>query len=337
MRTKYLGVLVGFVFAGFGSAGAAENCGLKPVSSIPIEISADRRIFVNAQIDGQPVKLLLELARTRSYLSASTTKKLGLVEQGGKAIDSSIREEDGEFVSRFVAVRHLNLGQLARSEQWAGVLSRVTDIDGIIGNNWFEGYDVEIDPARSRINLFAQDHCAGAVVYWADSFFTINEYYDQPRQVPLYIDVTLDGKPIRATLDTGKSETTLSAATAQSAFDVTAVKDGAQPKPAPSISGSTLMSFDHVFGALEIGPLRLPNKKVAITEFPRFQEKFLGSSIAVTDDRAELRRLMLGMDVLSRLHLFISYREQKIYFTLADERKTAGGDQNASAPPPRAN
>jgi hypothetical protein len=330
MRGQYLAVVFGLFLAGVGNAGAAEDCGLKPYASIPTENTADGRVLLDVAINGQPVKLRLELARLQSYVTEKLVKKLGLTETGGGGGDGTIREEDGVSLRHFVPVRKVNLGQLLRTELSAAVLENVDDIDGTIGNMWFEGYDIEIDPARHRVNLFLQDHCPGTAVYWTDSYFQIDSYFD-PRSTPIYTNVVLDGKPIRATLDTGKSRTTLAAATAQSVFEVTADKDGVRPAPVPSMTGSTVQSFDHTFGALEIGPLRLPNKKVAIADLARYQQKFTGSQIAVTDDRPELRRLMLGMDVLSRLHLFIAYKEQKIYFTLADERGPAAGAQNAPA------
>jgi hypothetical protein len=331
MRCKHLVTAAAMAALCLSGAHAAENCTLKPVASIPIDIAADGLIFVNAEINGTPAKLRLELARGPAYLSENMIKTLGLTDRGGRGNNRARMEEDGGFIRFYAQLSQLKLGQLIRNDQTAGVVENIEGIDGAIGSDWFEGYDIEINPLGHRINLFSPDHCPGQVVYWADSFFAIDSFNDPVREPPL-IDATLDGKLMRARLDTGKSVTTLSAASAQDLFSITAENTGSQAKEVQGVTGESEMSFDHVFGALELGPLRFQNKNVAITEFAHFRRNVTGTSIPGTDNDVTRRRLLLGMDVIGRLRTYIASKEQKIYFTLAAEGKsTAAAQQQTGA------
>jgi hypothetical protein len=331
MQYKYLSTVTTILALCLSGAQAAENCALKPVASIPIDIAADGLILVNAEINGTPVKLRLELAREPAYLSENLVKKLGLTDRGGKGNSRARMEEDGGFIRFYAQVSQLKLGQMIRNDQTAGVVENIEGIDGGIGSNWLAGYDIEINPLGHKINLFSPDHCPGQVVYWADSFYAIDSFNDPVRQ-PTLIDATLDGQEMRAKLDTGKSVTTLSAASAQDLFNITAENAGSQSKEVLGVTGESEMSFDHVFGALELGPLRFQNKKVAITDFAHFRRNVTGTSIPSTDNDVSRRRLLLGMDVIGRLRTYIASKEMKIYFTLAaDSKSTAAAEQSAGA------
>jgi hypothetical protein len=320
MRLTSLFLAAGVAACVAVNALAAENCSLARVASIPIDIAPDGRILASGQFNGMPVKLLLEMAKFQSYITDSLVRKLGIVEHGGQGGDRSRHEQDGGILEYRVHVGQIRLGELGGEEVPVRVLEGADGIDGAdgtLGTDWFYGLDVEIDPAGHRLNLYSQDHCAGQVVYWTDKFSTIDGFNDPLREM-LWTPAILDGKTIRATLDTGSAATTLSAAAAQTEFDVTATRDGARPTQVTGITGNPLMSFDHTFGSLQLGPLTLVNKAVAITDFARYERGVTGTKIPVSDNSPQKRRLMLGMDVIGKLHLFIAYKEEKIYFTPAD-------------------
>ncbi|MGB8842082.1 MAG: retropepsin-like aspartic protease [Aliidongia sp.] len=310
-------------------ANAAETCSLTPVASVPIDIAPDGLIFVNAEINQKPVKLRLELARGSSYLSDSLAKSLDLTDRGGKGTNTARIEEDGGIIRFDVHLNQVKLGKLVRNEVTAGVIEHLEGTDGTIGSQWLGGYDIEINPLGHVINMFLPDHCPGQGVYWADSFFTIDSINDPVRQPPL-TEVMLDGKVVRARLDTGKSVTTLAAAAARDLFDLTAENAGSPTKEVLGITGGSIVSFDHVFGALEFGGLTFKDKKVAVTEFTHFRRAVLGTSLPDADNSAARRQLLLGMDVIGRLRTYIASKEQKIYFTLAADDKTT-----AAAEPPK--
>lgn len=299
----------------FGNAQAAETCNLTPYASIPIEIAGDGRILVPVTINGMTVKLRLELAEFETLLSPATVRRLGLTELLGGANNQTLHLGDGEIVRYLVQTHHVQLGQLARDELTADVIEHMADgIDGQIGTQWFGGYDIEINPAGRRLNLFSQDHCPGKVVYWADSFFAVDVHYN-PRGGRMRADATLDGKAMVALFDTGTPQTTIAASAAQTLFGLSAKDPGVEPYVVSSISGRTTPGYQHVFGALQFGPLSFANKKIAILDIPPAYS-------------AEGGVLLLGMDVIGKLRSFIAFHEQKFYFTMADD----GHDRAQPAP-----
>jgi hypothetical protein len=67
----------------------------------------------------------------------------------------------------------------------------------------------------------------------------------------------------------------------------------------------------------------------------RFQT---GSSVKRTDDSVTLPEVIVGMDVLRNLHIYIAFKEKKIYITQTSGTDagsvSASGPASASAPPP---
>lgn len=78
------------------------------------------------------------------------------------------------------------------------------ELSGTLGPSLLANYDVEIDPAHQKLNLFSQEHCAGKVVYWTRSavaavLIRLDDF------LHIILPVTLDGQYFEATLDTGSS------------------------------------------------------------------------------------------------------------------------------------
>ena len=55
-----------------------------------------------------------------------------------------------------------------------------------------QGYDVDIDFAKSSLNLFSQKHCRGSVVYWTKTGYVVVPL-DMDRAGHIRIPVTTTG------------------------------------------------------------------------------------------------------------------------------------------------
>jgi hypothetical protein len=79
--------------------------------------------------------------------------------------------------------------------------------------------DVDFDIGHARLNLFSRDHCANQVIYWTR---------DPAAMIPFLMDnegrptimVELDGKRVRAALDTSTTRSYLVFSTAHRLFDL---------------------------------------------------------------------------------------------------------------------
>jgi len=125
----------------------------------------------------------------------------------------------------------------------------------------------------------------------------------------------LDGRPLRAMIDTGAPETTLSMGEARRTFGLTP-EDGNK-------------AFAHVFQKLAFEGLEVGNPHIVIipdkvgSKDPN-NDFVTGSRVHRVDDSDSSDPVMLvGMNILSKLHLYIAFGEQKIYITPASPPATS--------------
>jgi predicted aspartyl protease len=176
-------------------------------------------------------------------------------------------------------------------------------IDGLLGPDIMSTYDVDIDFAHAKFNLFAPDHCPGDVVYW-----TKGDY----QKIPIGLEdswhitapVTLDGKQLTATVDTGAAHTVLSVGAAESVFGITLTSPGIQKLGSVRVNGSAPQTwYTYPFHELSIGGITLRDPQVMIAP-----DNQLGSGA----------KLLLGLSALRQLHMYIAYKERVLYLTPAE-------------------
>jgi hypothetical protein len=190
---------------------ASHECKLTRVASINLTVS-DNRIYLPVELGEHAALMMLNTHSGVSVLWAEISARYGLphtpIAQG---IDASFGKQR---ISQYATATPFKLGSVTfKKAQF--VLASVDgpsaegtmDVAGIIGMDFFKTVDVELDVKGGHLNLFSQDHCRGAVVYWT------NTYSEMPlhrgRLGNWYFPMELDGKKIEATLATGAPQTTL--------------------------------------------------------------------------------------------------------------------------------
>ncbi len=162
-------------------------------------------------------------------------------------------------------------------------------------------YDADFDFANATFNLFSRDHCEGRVVYWTHDPYgvveiTLNDYGQ------ITVPVMLDGKEIRAIIDTGAYHSAASLETIESEFGI----DEKNPdlRFAPD-SKASHPRYRYPFKTLSFQSVTINNPDLLLV--PDDQSKQSGSA----------PKIMLGINVLKRLHLYVAYGERKLYVTPA--------------------
>jgi len=188
---------------------------------------------------------------------------------------------------------------------------------GILAADYMGNYDVELDFAGGKMNYFSREHCEGKVVYWPAAGVAVvpMRFWDHH----LNLDVMLDGKPVRAVIDTGAPDTTLIAPEAKRLFGLTAESSGT--KQIYEDRGEK--AFEYVFQKLSFEGLEVNAPHVAIIpdkvgSRDANNDFVTGSRVHRVDDRDSSDPAMLvGMNILSKLRLYIAFSENKIYVTPA--------------------
>jgi hypothetical protein len=126
-------------------------------------------------------------------------------------------------------------------------------IDGLLGRDFLSQFDLDLDVPARRVTLYRVRDCVGRFLPWPGDYTTI------PMTVPtdqaIVLPVTLDGRPLRALLDTGASSSLLAApGIYKLGLDATSVSGD----PADRISGlgSRMITVHrHRFTSLMVGNL----------------------------------------------------------------------------------
>ncbi len=305
----------------FAAPSQAETCNkpLKILSRIPLTTENDtQRLLVPADIDGKPVNLLLDTGAFASMLNLRTATALDL-----KLMDAPVKGYDvaGRYTDQMTEAQ-FKLGMVQFNKVQFMVSERLDRLNenGVIGANLLAKFDVSIDPAGRQLDLLSPDHCADAVVYWpADVVAKIPFGHDPDHKI--IIDVVLDGKPLKAALDTGAENSTLFLKTAERQFGLT---PGAADTPKTDKVNGEVDAYHHTFKFLTLGGVAVANPTVTLIP-DQMSEHFMatsaGSRIAHTDEGMQWD-MLLGMNVLRHLHLYIAYKDNMLYLTPAEPAKT---------------
>ncbi len=169
---------------------------------------------------------------------------------------------------------------------------------------------VDLDFTAGRMNFFMPDHCPGKVIYWP---------VDTVAAVPITLDathivvpVTVDGHAMRATIDTGASRTTMNLTYAQSFFGLSpGSPDMAEADFHPN-GDKSLTVYRHTFSSLSFEGVTVKNPTMIIMP-DRINSKQnitpTGSHISSRD--IALPQILIGLDILRKLHVYISYKEAR--------------------------
>lgn len=330
---------------------AAADCRLKETASVPISFDVGGRILLDVKINDTLAKMALDTGAGFSVLDNGFVKRQGLPQLDAQRFGYGLT---GRAVDSATQIARLSLGTaVSHGETFAvGTVDRDgtdTPPAGTFANDYLANFDVEIDPAAGRVNLFSPDHCRGNVVYWAKEYFRLPARLTDRRQ--LQVDIEVNGTPLRAVIDTGIAATTMRLATGRDRFGIT--PDSAAGEAHGTIigvEGSKLETFEHPFDSLTFDGITLRNTQMMIADIDvgrngeRVGQNFAGVEPSLNLQRRSMSNIvnsdnpnaashitgdpeqpdvLIGMALLRKLHLFIDYHEPALYYTLA-EQKAAG-------------
>lgn len=301
-------ILSATVLAGGAARSSADQkCPLTQYASLDMGTDATGGVYVPVAVNGHSENLLIDTGGIASMLTDSTVNTLSLAREplSGRVLVFMIGARiiqlvHADTVQLGSMVAH-HVGFLVMPDGWMPSEEEGTLAPDVMGN-----YDVELDFAKAKFNLFSPQHCPGQVVYWT---------HEPYAQIPVNIDsmgqvlttVQLDGKSIEAGIDTGTSRSIVGFEAARDIFGwddktagLTVVSKRADGTPA---------SYRFPFKTLTLSGVTVNNPDILILR----QERSGDSRI-----ESPKIRFLIGMGVLRQLHLYISYKEKSIYVTGAN-------------------
>ncbi|MGH6828433.1 MAG: hypothetical protein ACREFW_05955 [Rhizomicrobium sp.] len=274
--------------------GWPADCKLERVAQVPMTLKSGH-VTVPASVNGKDVTLGIDTGGPFSSLTMAAFHRLGLVG----------RRDD------------VRIGDLELHSVFMGVMESFPGVDGLIAPDILNRYDAEFDFGGNIFRLFEHHACADHAMYWTGSYTVIP--FTLTRDGHVRVSVTLDGQSTYAILDTGAPISVLSMQDASSMFGLT--PDSVDIEAAKRVAGlwssaylarytygvwdypsKSVSAYTYPFNTITIGGMSVANPPIELTQ----GRNFLGNDFA---------SLLLGTDLLSHFHLYIAYRERKLYIT----------------------
>lgn len=310
----------GLALAALSSAAHAADCKpLQIINTVKLErFKTGNGFLVPVEINGVPQKLVLDTGGATTQISSRAVKALGLKEG-----NSRLRLYDlyGNASDSQVTVKTFDMGN-ARGENLKFQVSPIQDLEdrtganGLLSSDLFLQYDVDMDFGADRLNYFSQDHCEGRVSYWPERPVAVVPVTLENGHIN--VPVTIDGRQLQAIIDTGADNSAMNVEVATINFGI---KPGSEEAPLVETPDSAfgIKEYSYKFSTLSFEGITVSNPKISIiadrTKLSETKSSFRGT----TSDPygAHTRQVIVGMDVLRHLHLYMAYKEKKLYISPA--------------------
>ncbi|HEY4115251.1 MAG TPA: retroviral-like aspartic protease family protein [Rhizomicrobium sp.] len=314
-------ILVGGILsavAAFSSPVQADDCRLQRIASLDMQ-QAENGILIPVTIEGTSKLMLIDTGAPLSTMDPKVTGDLHLITE--RVVQGMMYTSSGRQFTLLARIHDLSIGDMHAGNLkflvWPERMWSDDKVAGTLGADFLRHYDIELDFASHKLNLFSQDHCEGKVVYWTTGPVAVAPIH-VVNSGHIVVPVTLDGHDVDAVFDTGASATVLSLEAAENTFglktstpDLVRADDGKADNP----------FYRHQFKSLVLDGVNIANPTVYVRE-DRIQSSELpgatGTKLAAASGGSEedgATDLILGMRELQKLHIYIAYKEQKLYIS----------------------
>ena len=296
MRHYVLGLIV--LLGASVPATADSTCHPKPAGSLDMTVGS--LIAVPITLGGQSFTFSIATGGP-SVIDKSVLERLGIHSQRLTGLGFSMM--GGERIENFAVLRDIDLGgrkigATAFLVAPDGMLPN--GIQGTIAPDLLRAFDVELDFAHLKLNLFELDYCDGSPVYWTKDPFT---------EIAFPLDnfgfvrfpVLLDGKEIKVELEAGASRSLFDLETAEQAFGF----DSNDPRLAKLFKTAHGYAYSFPFKTLGLGNVSVADPSIVLmsNQDSRMGPEFHG---------------LIGLALLRKLHIYLSYHRHKLFATDVD-------------------
>lgn len=318
----FLGPIVEFCTIGAARADGLPTAGCKLTQLASLDaITQNGQLLIPVKLDGRLSYLRVDTGAPIGIINQKLVTELKL--QEGSLPSLMFTDASGAAFRKFVMVHELQLGSMvARNVRFlvAGDANpNAIGFDGTFDANFLTRYDVELDLAHGKFNLFSQDHCKGQVVYWSDVAASTPIHIDATLHT--IVPVTLDGKEVQAMLDTGATVSTLSQRTASRLFGIDPQAEKMPPDgQVRTGTGRSLPFYSRRFASFQIGGVEFRNTELKL--MPDRTSSYInnpaqtGSHLPEPGDSPV--GVIIGLHHLEKLRIYIAYGERMLYVTAAD-------------------
>lgn len=296
----------------------AETCRVIQLASFDI---SDNEVFVPVKLNGAEHKFLVDTGGRLSTVSPAVAEALHLEP---RHLRRTLQQAavDGTVFDQSVLVDEMQIGigtakqvELALQPQKSRPGVGIEDVEGSLAPDYLVNFDLDFDFGGHKFNLVSPEHCKDAVVYWSDTYAEIKFYKNGDGHI--VVPVTLDGFQTTAMIDTGSTDSFISAGIAAKAFHLPLVELSADDPDKP------VMEYAIRFKTLELGGITVQNPLIGLMPDEEYRVPGRLHQYYLPDSGdLDFTPLIIGLDVLRKLHIYIAYDEKKLYVTGANATRT---------------
>ena len=267
--------------------------------SVPLLGSLFDVFFVDVQVNGKPVKLLLDTGATGTVLSPEAAKKVGL--QPVEGAKSTMRSSIGKYETGQIAqAQRIDIGGAWTTKEIVGIhpLPKAF-VDGVIGLTTLVDWDLQIDPVAKKLSIFPKGKAptldGEVVLKMAKEVLDSNP--ESHRLISINVPMTVGKKALQGILDTGFSGTINLGYTWMKENEPDVIKN----LPAAQARSQSLS------GVSESRDVKLPILHFASDELRNFP-------VEVTQGEAENHdpKILIGCKLLSHYIITISFSKDQV-------------------------
>jgi Aspartyl protease len=294
----------------------ADDCTKPPlriVDSLPLTPAGpqDPRFTIPVSINGTEVPFLFDTGGALPSISQRVVDDLKL---RTRQSDTQLYGVGGKRSDNYAVVA-FEMGKIVRASDAQIMVSPGISILTPVFMNRF---DIDFDIANHKLNILSSDHCPGKVIYWPAKAATAVSY--NIRNKHIMVPVTVDGHDFVAVIDTGAATSVMNMDIAVHVFELSPDSPGMQAIGHLAGDENNVV-YHYPFKKLSFGDINVTNPKIAI--LPDVVGKnadkrlgYFGGHISKPEDLT-LQPIIIGMDVLSKLHVYFAQDEHKLYITEA--------------------
>jgi predicted aspartyl protease len=294
-------------------------------------------LTIPVSIEGMPTMMAIDTGSVLTGVDPQSADTFHLIRK--RIIQGAMFTSAGQSFTEMATMHSFDIGQMHAegvkilvwpTRMWGGD----SNISGTVGADLLRNYDVDIDTDTNKFKLFSQDHCPGKVVYWHPAAVSVVPIH-VVNSGHIIVPVVLDGQNMDALLDTGAFGTILALETAEGTFGL----HPGTPEMTPAGDFHGAAAYHHTFKSLELEGISIANPTVFIWDdqmkYGMQQTPELGSRLSAVSEENGKTDLTLGMRELRHLHIYIAYKEQKMYVSaIAPSASTAPPAAPPAAPTP---
>ena len=281
------------------------SCNPVHVASLDMQFHNIGGVSVPVSLAGQRVDLLIDTGGSGSLLTESTANALSL--EATEIVGRHDMIFGGIHIDRFVTAHNVDLGGIKMAQKDFQLLPDghlPYGLGGTLAPDILRAYDVEFDFANGKLNLFSPTLCPGSPVHW-----TKQPHVELPFKLDnvghILLNLKLDGKDVSVSLDTGSSRSILGLESAEAAFGF----DDRSPLLRLVARTGLGQVYQYPFHVLLLGDSLSGVGSISIVNPDLFLISRADSGMLYGPE------LILGMGILRNIHLYIDYKQQKIYAT----------------------